>query len=114
MCKAIFYLIVLIYWPSITVAQSVLKEILFCYNYHKIITYYPETVMGGQYMIPHRNVDGKPFYNNNDFENGSLIISGFEFQDIPLQYELWDDILITITPVHRQKIILNPFKIDQF
>jgi len=114
MCKAIFYFFVLINWPSISAAQTIIKDISFSPIYYEVIDHFPETVMGGQYMIPHRNVDGKPFYNNNDFENGTLVISGFKFQEIPLQYDLWDDILITITPVHRQKIILNPFKIDQF
>ena len=114
MSKAIFYLIVLINWPSMSGAQSTVKDISFSSYYHEIITHFPETVTGGHYIIPHRNMEGSPFYNNNDLENGTLIISGFEFQDIPLQYELWDDLLITITPIHRQKIILNPLKVDQF
>ena len=83
--------------------------------YKGIFTDFPDIAIGGFYTEPHRTIDQKPFYTGDAaIHRGSLIISGFSFENVPLQYDIWSDLLITVSSIHNQKIILNQAKIDRF
>lgn len=84
-------------------------------HYQKIFTDFPDIAIGGFYSEPHRTIDQKPFYKGDgEIHRGSLIISGFSFEDIPLQYDIWSDLLITVSSIHNQKLIVNQAKVNRF
>lgn len=86
----------------------------FLHTYNQIIAYFPDIHTGGHYVEVKRALDGHPYYDNNKMENGVIFISGFEFSDVPLQYDIWDDLLLTFSPVFMQKMILNHQKVVKF
>jgi hypothetical protein len=89
-------------------------EKIFVTSYHEIISYLPEIHVGTQYVQDNRHVDGHPFYNNQILGLGKITISGFSYVEVPLQYDIVKDLVITVTPVKTQKSIIDPDKIERF
>lgn len=83
-------------------------------TYEEIIKFYPEINTGAHYSIENRSLEGHPFYQSTKIENGALRIADFYFKEIPLQYDIWDDLLISFSSVFNQRMILNHQKIDRF
>jgi hypothetical protein len=82
--------------------------------YSKIIPYYPDIYMGGQYRPPHRLMENSSLYKDHDYELGTVVVNGEEFPNQPIDYDVWYDVIVTINPIHRQLIILNHLKVDEF
>lgn len=82
--------------------------------YSKIIPHFPDLHMGGQYRPPHRLMENSSLYKNHNYEAGVVVLNGVEFKNIPMDYDVWYDVMVTINPIHRQLIILNHLKVDQF
>lgn len=82
--------------------------------YSEVIPHYPDLYMGGQYRPPHRLMENSSLYKDHDYELGIVVVNGVEFRNQPIDYDVWYDVLVTINPIHRQLIILNHLKIDQF
>src|SRR5690606_23048489 len=114
MMKLIFGLFFLASCPVSLSGQTAESKGPFLSSYGMVIAHFPDLHTGGHYTYPHRTIKESPFYKDNGFEEGDLIISGFEFRGLPLQYDVWGDFLVTITPIHRQMITLNPLKITRF
>ena len=114
MHKLIFGILILMASPALLRAQTENPADPFMASYSKVIPHFPDLHMGGQFMAPHRSVNETSFYLDNGFENGNLVISGFEFHEVPLDYNVWYDVLVTINPIHRQYTLLNHLKVDQF
>jgi len=114
MCRTFIGSIFFLSFSFSLVAQTDLADTSFYSAYKEVVSVFPDIHNGGLYTEPHIAVLGHPFYASTDFVGGELVISGFEFKEVPLQYDIWDDVLITITPIHKQRITLNPQKIDQF
>jgi hypothetical protein len=95
-------------------AQTPDTEPLFLNTYNQIIAYFPDIHVAGQYVELRRALEGHPFYETNKMENGMVMISGYPFDSIPLQYDIWDDLLISFSPIFMQKMILNHLKIEKF
>lgn len=89
-------------------------EIKFVAPYQEITPYFPEIHVGAQYIQEDRHVDGHPFYNNPLLGNGKITISGFRYSDTPLQYDIVNDLVITISKIKNQKAILDPDKVEKF
>lgn len=85
----------------------------FISRYEQIIQSYPEIHTGTQYIEQRRSLDGHPYYSNSKMENGTLSISGFVFENIPVQYEIWDDLILSFSDTFKQKMIMNHAKIDR-
>ncbi len=83
-------------------------------TYKEVIDYFPEIYTGGQYVELRRSLEGHPFFGDDQMETGTVFISGFKFTNVPIQYDIWDDILLTFTPVYKQKVILNHLKVTRF
>lgn len=47
-------------------------------------------------------------------EFGAVTIQHYEFARVPLQFDIFDDILVTLTPAKGQRTILNPLRINAF
>lgn len=70
--------------------------------YQEITPYFPEIHSGTQYVQENRHVDGHPFYNNQLFGTGEITIGGFSYIETPLQYDIVNDLVITISPIKNQ------------
>jgi hypothetical protein len=95
-------------------AQNESPDPVFLNTYQQIIAYFPDIHVGGQYVELRRALEGHPYYGESKIENGTVVISGYEFSGIPLQYDIWDDMLITFSPIFMQKMIMNHLKLDRF
>lgn len=84
----------------------------FTSQYEQVIQWSPEINTGSHYVEKRRSLDGHPYYSSTKMENGTLSISGFIFENIPLQYEIWDDLILSFSPTFKQKMILNHAKIE--
>ncbi|HSI75535.1 MAG TPA: hypothetical protein VK957_06560 [Lunatimonas sp.] len=89
-------------------------EIKFVAPYQEITPFFPDIHVGAQYIQEDRHVDGHPFYNNQLLGMGKITISGFDYSETPLQYDIVNDLVITISPIKNQKAILDPDKIETF
>lgn len=95
-------------------AQVFDGEDKFIAPYKEITAYFPEIHVGAQYIQEDRHVDGHPFYNNKLLGMGKITISGYSYSETPLQYDIVNDLVITLSPIKNQKAILNPDKIERF
>lgn len=83
-------------------------------KYEEIIGFFPEINTGTHYIEENRSLEGHPFYLSAKIDNGSLTIGDFHFEAVPLQYDIWEDWLISFSSVFHQRMILNHLKIDRF
>lgn len=95
-------------------AQTPIKERVLFENYTQLIRYFPDLHSGGQYFPSSRGVEGHPYFQTKNLEKNLLVIGNVAFEDVPLQYDIADDVLISVTPAKGQKTILNHKKIGRF
>ncbi|WP_439481156.1 hypothetical protein [Cyclobacterium plantarum] len=107
MIQRILFIFFLLMQVQILFAQSD-----FINRYEQIIQSYPEIHTGTQYIEQRRSLDGHPYFATSKMENGTLTISGFVFENIPVQYEIWDDLILSFSSAFKQKMIMNHAKID--
>ncbi|WP_162343840.1 hypothetical protein [Cyclobacterium salsum] len=111
MIKCFLLFFFLFFRVEFTNGQSV-PEIGFINQYEQVIQWYPEINTGSHYIEKRRSLDGHPYYSSSTMENGTLSIAGFIFENIPIQYEIWDDLILSFSSTFKQKMILNHSKID--
>lgn len=82
--------------------------------YKEQLPYFQELITGGQYEEPPRNYEGDPYYLDRTFGDGVLSINKIKYTEVPLIYDESGDVVITFHPIHRQKILINSDKIEEF
>lgn len=95
-------------------AQVVSDSLQYLASYKEEIPYFQELITGGQYEEVAKTIEGHPFYESRQFENGSLQINGITYPQVPLLYDCYRDQVLTFHPIYRQKLLINPEKVDQF
>ena len=83
-------------------------------KYEKIIQFFPEINTGTHYIEENRSLDGHPFYLSAKMDLGALTIGENYFEDVPLQYDIWEDWVLSFSSAFHQRMILNHLKIDSF
>ncbi|MDF2158683.1 hypothetical protein [Algoriphagus sp. CAU 1675] len=83
-------------------------------SYKSEIPYFQELITGGQYEEAPKNIEGHPFYFSRQFENGNLRINGVTYSDVPLMYDEFRDQVLTFHPIQKQKLLINPEKVEAF
>ncbi|TXE05723.1 hypothetical protein [Algoriphagus aquimarinus] len=96
-------------WTASSFAQSQTYLSL----YKEQLPYFQEIITGGQYKEPPLNYEGNPYYLNRKFGMGSLSINKITYTEVPLLYDENADAVITFHPIHRQKILIKPEKIEE-
>jgi len=94
--------------------QVFIGDAKFVSPYQELTPYFPEIHTGTQYVQANRHVDGHPFYNNQLLGSGTIKIGGFNYIDTFLQYDIVNDLVITLSPLQNKKSILDPDKIEMF
>ncbi|PZX49178.1 hypothetical protein [Algoriphagus chordae] len=82
--------------------------------YKEQLPYFQEIITGGRYQEPPLNYEGNPYYFDKVFGEGSLSINKIKYTEVPLLYDENADLVITFHPIHRQKILIKPEKIEAF
>ncbi len=95
-------------------AQTPVNEKVLYEHYSQLIEYFPDLHSGGQYFPRYRGVEGHPFFVSRNLDRNPLIIGDVAFEEVPLQYDIVDDVLVSVTPAKGQKSILNHEKVDGF
>ena len=88
------------------------KNYLSLYKEH--LPYFQEIITGGMYEEAPRNYDGDPYYLDRVFGEGTLSINNIKYTDVPLVYDESADEVLTFHPIHKQKILINSEKIEEF
>ena len=83
-------------------------------RYEEMVLFFPEINTGTHYHEKNRSLDGHPFYLSAKIDLGSLTIGSFDFEEVPLQYDLWEDWVISFSSTFHQRMILNHLKIERF
>lgn len=73
-----------------------------------------EIVSGGYYADPPQDIEGSPYFKSKNFEFGSITINGLTYENVPLLYNIYLDDVITFHPIHKQKTLIKPDKVDDF
>jgi len=110
--KAVFFLI-LFYLTFCFAAQSQ-TNLTFQDLYQKNIPLFQDIISGGYYLDPPKEIEGHPYFISRNLETSSLTINGLRYQKVPLSYNIFTDELITFQPIHKQKILIRPDKINAF
>ncbi|WP_209331848.1 hypothetical protein [Lunatimonas salinarum] len=100
--------------PLILLGQIPASDSLYTQSYQEIRSFFPEVHTGSQYARSQTSIAGHPYFGNNAMEFGNIDIQGFKFSRIPLQFDIYDEILVTLTPAKGQRTILNPLRIQAF
>lgn len=82
--------------------------------YKNQLPYFQELITGGQYREPPLNYEGSPYHIDRKFGEGTLSINKISYTDVPLLYDVNADVVITFHPIHNQKILIKPEKIEEF
>ncbi|MFC5625589.1 hypothetical protein [Algoriphagus winogradskyi] len=82
--------------------------------YKDQLPYFQELITGGQYQESPRNYEGDPYYLDRTFGEGTLFINKIKYTEVPLIYDENADEVITFHPIHRQKILINAEKVEEF
>ena len=70
---------------------------------------------GRQYVVyAHTINEGIPFFVTKDLNNGTVVYNGVTYKNVPLLYDIFKNMLITIVPVSNYLIQLNNSKISSF
>ncbi|WP_460517262.1 hypothetical protein [Cyclobacterium sediminis] len=83
-------------------------------RYVEIIQFFPEINTGTHYIEENRSLDGHPFYLSSKMDLGTIIIGENYFKGVPLQYDIWEDWVLSFSSAFHQRMILNHLKIDSF
>lgn len=73
-----------------------------------------DIVTGGYYVDPSKNIEGHPYFESRNFENGEIEINGLVYREVPLLYDIWNDEILTFQPVHKKKILVRADKVQGF
>lgn len=82
--------------------------------YQKNIPLYQDIISGGYYLDPPKEIEGHPYFMSRNLETSTVTINGLRYQKVPLSYNIFTDELITFQPIHKQKILIRPDKINAF
>lgn len=99
--------------PSVY-SQKLETDSSYLHSYAELRRYFPEVHTGSQYARSQPSVDGHPYYGSNTMEYGSLTIQGYTFSGVPLQFDIFDDLLITLTPAAGQRTVMNVSRLHSF
>ncbi len=83
-------------------------------QYTENIPFHQEVVSGGYYVDPPNNIEGHPYLHDKKFEIGNITINGLFYEQVPILYDVYKDLVITFHPLHRQKTIIQAEKINSF
>lgn len=95
-------------------AQIAGRDATYLASYKEELPYFQELITGGQYVESPKSIEGHPFYFSRQFGEGSLMINGITYPEVPLMYDVYKDEVITFHPIYNQRILINPDKIDEF
>lgn len=95
-------------------AQDKKEDTSYKVLYEQKLPYFQELITGGLYADSPRNYGGDPFFKTRIFETGTLSINNIVYTDVPLLYDNHADMVVTFHPIHKQKILIKPEKIDDF
>jgi len=109
-----FLTILLLIHASILNAQVPVNDSLYVQSYQQMRAFYPEVHTGSQYARSQSSVAGHPYFGPNAMEFGSVTIQQYTFARVPLQFDIYDELLVTLTPAKGQRTILNPQRINTF
>ncbi len=113
MFRISFFVLINFFLSSVYAQTPVNEEVLY-EHYSKLIQYFPDLHSGGQYFPRYRGVEGHPFFLSKNLDRNKLTIGEVAFAEVPLQYDIVDDVIISVTPARGQKSILNHEKIEEF
>jgi len=79
-----------------TYAQTTYDSAIYSWYKYFDISYGPDynLINGIKYLYLYSNIGGHPFFGENQFYTGSLVISNREFQDVSLKYDLYNQNMI--------------------
>lgn len=84
-------------------------------QYHSFMTPEPGLYRGRQYVVyAYQIKDGHPYFDEGHTLNGSVLYDGMLYKDVPLQYDLVKELLVTNGPVSNYKISLFNERVDSF
>ena len=112
MLKILFVAVALMVSSQLMAQEHTWKQ--YAEKYEEIIKHFPEINTGTHYIEENRSLEGHPFYLSAKIELGTITIGGFNFEAVPLQYDIWEDWVISFSSVFNQRMILNHLKIDRF
>lgn len=101
---------ILLLWTFQSIGQSKTNISL----YKEQLPYFQELITGGQYKESPLYYEGNPYFKTRVFVEGSLLINGVSYTDVPLLYDQNSDVVLTFHPIHRQKILIKSEKIEEF
>ncbi|MCH7658178.1 MAG: hypothetical protein IIB05_07660 [Bacteroidetes bacterium] len=76
--------------------QTIYDSTIYRWKKYFDLSYGPDynLINGIKYLYLYSNVDGHPFFGENQFHTGSLVIADREYQDVYLKYDLYNQNMI--------------------
>lgn len=69
---------------------------------------------GSEYLEPERTNDQHPYFQSDDWLNGSVLYDGDWYPNVPLQYDITQDIVITELHTNGNPLVLVDAKVGGF
>ncbi|MDN3205436.1 hypothetical protein [Algoriphagus sediminis] len=114
MIKIVFFSVSLMLLGWSVRAQEPEVSDSFLALYQNQLPYFQELITGGEYAFASNTYGGEPYYKSQHFDFGLLSINGIDYEEVPLLYDSFNDHLITFHPIHKQKILFKPEKVEAF
>ena len=69
---------------------------------------------GRNYRVPPIAGDHHPYFDSFDWVNGTVVYDGYQYTDVPLLYDIYQDKLISELPYNAKEYELIPEKVTAF
>lgn len=69
---------------------------------------------GAEYIAPKQLIEGFPFFGRENYFEGSIVSSGVYYFDLPIQYDLVNDVLLIWSYDRSILLMLNSEKVERF
>ena len=114
MQKTLCFALLIFFCSNPAFTQVVNEKLPYLSNYKEEIPFFQELITGGKYVEASKQIEGHSFYASRQFGEGILTVTGITYPDVPLVYDIYQDLVISFHPIYNQKILINSSKIDAF
>jgi hypothetical protein len=99
-------------WGQVSNGDSILRKA--SADYLLLMKQNASLYNGAEYIAPKQLIEGFPFFGRENYFDGRVITSGVSFFDVPIQYDLVNDVLLIWSYDRSILLMLNSEKIERF
>jgi hypothetical protein len=99
-------------WGQVSMGDSISRKA--SSDYLRLMKQNAALYNGAEYIAPKQLIEGFPFFGRENYFEGLLVSSGVNYYDVPIQYDLVNDVLLIWSYDRSILLMLNSEKVERF